>query len=956
MAEPNYDTMTDEELLQAAHVAGVDNSAPKPPAGASVTPDEGLSTAGKIGLGVAGGAGALLAAKFPALRDSIAQLAERAKLEAPLWEKAGLRTAEDRPLMRNLAGDSGREALQQHTMEVSRTIAANEAGIPGAQLPHLSQDIIADARREPNSVYDRVAKALPVGPLNPEAQQAVMGAGLPSTGRMSAGSPQAQAQIEALRQQLLAPGKMFTGQEVVNEMRGLRQEGFTNVASEDVSNQQLGRAQLDMARAIEGHIGSSIPPGADVTPEQFWDARKTLAKNFTIQNALRGNDVDLQVLARVQRADPQLLDGGTKLLADFASTHPEVATLPSAAARYSPPSVSRDFADISLKNPSTWLRPALGSLARRALTGDPDVAVANANQMFPARDAYSFSPPPQPPAPKFGGYLPAPDTVNAGGGASTASNLEQLGLSPDVQAAGAQHPAAAKLAALREHLQGAPERPAEPVDFQEPQKWGDFSLTPQQPVAPALQNAATVPFENVLEQGGTQGKPIAGIQSGYRPAPQSPKGPNMRTPPGALETAPMGLPGPSDAQINFRNQQAADRLRKVAGDLSVEGPGGNIGDPIARLRAALERRERGYAAGGGVTPSFQDITRSLQELLTPGAPEQLADGGPVRNSSSPGSPGIGGAVGDAVAALRKYFIDNPRREIQAGREQIENQQIDNPQGADPAVHTDYAGGGRVELIEKIGQYLDQLAQERAARATAVGDRAPKVPLIQAPEGPQAPATAPPAGPGPNEISPLQPGFLTRRQAMADGGSVDDTQSSIRKLADAARRLDNPSGTDPNAEHRARVATNLASLVYGLDAQGQPAFGGRAWTSSQGGTPAGALDALTAAPHNLVQFAKTVDKYLPGKSNPQFWDSIDPSWSSAAAQRLGQLRQRLQQAGGVAPAQGIGDTIADIATDPSMIAPMGAAKLASEGTAARKLINWGSGGTEAPAQPVAQGAH
>jgi hypothetical protein len=926
MAEPNYATMTDEELLQLAHSAGVDPAAPGAPRGAKVTDakDTGLSTAEKVGLGVAGGAGALLAAKFPALRESITGLAERAKLEAPLWKQAGLRTAEDAPVARNLAGTSGREALQHHTMEVSRTIAANEAGIPASQAPHLSQDIIADARRTPNSVYDRVADALPVGPLNPEAQQAVLSAGLPSTGRMSKGSPQAQEQIEALRQQLLAPGKMFSGQEVVNEMRGLRQEGFANVASEDVSNQQLGRAQLEMARAIEQHIGSSISPGATVTPEQFWDARKTLAKNFTIQNALRGNDVDLQVLARMQRAEPQLLDGGTKMLADFAATHPEVATLPAAATRYNPPSLARDVSDISLKEPASWIRPALGSLARRSLVGDPEAAVAQANQVFPARMPGSFSPPPQAPPPKFGGLLPSPDMVNAGGGASTPSTLEQLGLSPDVQAAGAQHPAAARLAQLREHLSRPP---MEAVDLQGPQKWGDFSLTPGVEVAPALQNSNTIPFENVLEQGGTERPPVGAPGVTYRPPAKSPNQPAMRTPPGAPETAEMGLPQPSEAQMNFRNKLAADRLRKVAGDLSVEGPGGNTGDPIERLRAALLRRERGYAEGGEVP----------------------------RGSSSPGSLGVSGAVRDAWAALKNYLIDSPAREIQADRERAENSIIDDTntaaRPARAASQTDYAGGGRVELIEKIGQYLDQLAHERAVRVAAAGERLPKPPLIQAPEGPQAPAVAPPATPGPNEVSPLQPGFLTQPQAHADGGSVDDTQSSIRRLADAARRL----GFSSEAEPRARVATNLASLAYGLDAQGQPALGGRAWTPSQGGTPAGVLDALTATPHNLVRFGALVDKYLPGKSNPQFWDSIDPTWSKDAADRLGQLRQRLQQAAGVAPAQSIGDTITDIVTDPSMIAPMGAAKLAPEASALRRLVNWGAGGTEAP-QPATQGAH
>lgn len=887
MAAPDYDSMTDEQLMEAAHAAGVDAGA-QPTAVPAPHAPQGMSTAEKWGLGALAGGAGLLATRFPGLRapleEMLASKAGAVASEAPLWEQAGLRTAEEAPIARNLAGTSGREALQLHNAEVSRTIAANEAGIPGAQAPILSQDILADARRAPSGVYDRVATVLPTGPLNENAQKAILNAGLPDTGRMTKGSPQAQAQIEDLRQQLLAPGRMFSGQQFVNEMRGLRQEGFTNLGSDDVSNQQLGRAQIAMARAVEGHVLDSLPTQGPVTKDQFLAARKTLAKNFTIQNALRGNDVDLVALARAQRADPQVLDGGTKLLADFGATHPEVAAPLYPEARYNPPSLAKDVQDISLKNPVSWIRPALGNLARRSLVGDTDAAIAQANQMFPAREATSFSPPPAPPRPKFGGYLPAPAAVNAGGGASTANNLRDLGLTPDVQAAGLQHPATARLAALREQLSRPP---MEEVPFQGPQKWGDFSLAPQAPAAPTQEG---IPFENVLEQGGTQGRPIAGIKSGFRPAPQSPKGPNMRTPPGAPELTEFTPVTPSNAQMNFRNQQAAARLRKVAGDLSLEGPGGNIGDPLARVRAALARRDRGYADGGEV------------------------------HSSSPASPGVGGAVKDALAALRDYFITTPQRRLQAAREGIENTVVDDtaqhaPTANPPENYTDGGGVPTVAQEESIAQ---------AARALS------DLVSLHETQNPQA------------------------TQTLADGGTVDDAQSSVRKIADAARALDNPSGTDPNAEHRARVAANLAALVYGLDAKGQPALGGRAWTTSQGGTPAGVLDALTATPHNLVQLASMVDKYLPGKSNPQFWASIDPQWSQDASTRLGQLRQRLQQAAGVAPAKSLGDSAIDMVTDPSLIAPMGAAKLVPKASALRNILNWSTGSSPETAVSAVQG--
>lgn len=189
-------------------------------------------------------------------------------------------------------------------------------------------------------------------------------------------------------------------------------------------------------------------------------------------------------------------------------------------------------------------------------------------------------------------------------------------------------------------------------------------------------------------------------------------------------------------------------------------------------------------------------------------------------------------------------------------------------------------------------------------------------------------------------------LLSNPPGMAEGGDVESSpeeqasfnaHSSLRRLADAARALDNPTGTDPNAENRARVTSNLAGLLYGLDAHGNPVLGGRAWTSTQGGTPMGLLDVATSVPHNVVGLAKLIDKYLPGKSNPQFWDSVDPQWSKDAATRLAQLRQKVQQTAGVGAADSLPATAIDMATD--MAVPTGVSRLSAEGTALRRALPW-----------------
>jgi hypothetical protein len=418
-----------------------------------------------------------------------------------------------------------------------------------------------------------------------------------------------------------------------------------------------------------------------------------------------------------------------------------------------------------------------------------------------------------------------------------------------------------------------------------------------------------------------------------------------------------------------------------------------VGYLVRQAAQRMQPTAPAMAQGGGVhEPSTQEVEHALQELLTPGAPEQLAEGGAVElagggevgiaerlaqfvaklgerlkpaASAAPAASAVGPLSNEEHLNLMRRFGGTPGAQNQLSLEEM-NQLIgqlsrspSEAQLLSPTSAPQFAGGGRVELIEKIGELLDHIASQRAAReadlAARVPDR-PRLPLQQLPEDDRVTAgltppedLAPVAAPQ----SPLQPGFLTRRQAMADGGPVDDTRSSIRRLADAARALNPRSGAEAG-EDRARIATNLASLVYGLDAKGQPAFGGRAWTTSQGGTPAGILDALTAVPHNVVQLGALVDKYLPGKSNPQFWSSIDPQWSQQAAQRLSQLRQRLQQSAGVAPAKSFEEAGLDMITDPALIAPLGAGEIAAEGSALRRALILGEGGTEDSTLP-AQGA-
>lgn len=851
---------------------------------------------------------------------------------------------------------------------ITDTLISKDASIVPGQTPSIAA--LENGRRVgPGKVYNTTENSIPAN-LTQDAELKSALNNLPNQVSQLPRSPD----VDALQTSMLAKPD-FTRDELFANIREARERAKAHWKSDDPDKDALGDAYHSLANAYEEFAGRQ--PGVNLPAWQ--QARVEMAKNYQAQAALQGpqgaEHFNAQLYGKVAERNPGLLTGNSAIVGRVASGLPSsapagLADIAPEAAGVAAGGLGAEAVGHALGVPgggtlgalaghyaaAPFIRARLQELLQR---GNPELAAQTSTN---PTLSYFFNQGRMPPGwnrspvtPQIAGLLPSPSMVNAGGGASTPNTLENLGLTPDVQAAGAQHPAAAKLAALREQLSQPPERPAEPVDFQGPQKWGNFSVAPSGAPSP---QAGGVPFADVLEQGGTQGKPVAGVKSGYRPAPQSPKGPNMRTPEGAPTLTDVVPTGPSDAQIAFRNQQAAARLRKVAGDLSVDGPGGSTGSPLDRLRAALLRRERGYAEGGQVIDFAKRGADTLMQRIQEAFHNPYtADWGQLKQDISKywttTAPPLAQAATEAtppvsIAAPKEDSLDDITRQLHALL------------GSNPA---QYAGGGRVELAQKLEEFIERITQQKAAEDAASGARfpdRPRPPLVQSAEdpltsaalAPPADIAAPPAAPSPAGV--FQPGWMFKRQALADGGSVDDPQSSIRRLADAARALDNPSGTDSNAENRARAATNLASLVYGLDAQGQPALGGRAWTSTQGGTPAGALDALTATPHALIQLASTVDKYLPGKSNPQFWSSVDPQWSQDAAQRLSQLRQRLQQTAGVAPAKSLSDNVIDLATDPAMLAPLGAAKIAGAGAPLGRALNWGAGGTE-DSTHAAQGA-
>lgn len=423
-----------------------------------------------------------------------------AELKTPVTEKAGFRSAEDHSIARDVAGTSGKDALVLHNQKIGNTVVGSDAGVPHGT--DLSYEALEAAQKAPNSVYGRVAAALgQKSELSPAARTQVESAGNRAN-RITKGTPDAVAKVTALKDELLS-AKDLSGDRIVNELRGLRQEGYTNIASEDVSNQQLGSAQLDMARGLEQHITDALPKDGDVSLEQLKAARTALAKNYAVKGALRGKNVDLQAIARIQREDPELLTGGLKAAADFANENPTVTGLASKV--YSPPSYTKDVMGVpgthSIENflsPSFWAGLGGGKVAaRRILTGDTEKALQGARETFPDGLGDEFAPiPTKGPQPPPGMTA---ETPPVGGGPRAVASPGDIPLA-DLLAHGVEQPPAQGLS-LVDML--APKR--EGLPFQQDADFlaGGLELAPETPRGAIA--ASNADLGSVMSQGVPEG-------------------------------------------------------------------------------------------------------------------------------------------------------------------------------------------------------------------------------------------------------------------------------------------------------------------------------------------------------------------------------------------------------------------------------------------------------------------
>lgn len=427
--------------------------------------------------------------------------------------------------------------------KVTDALISKDAGIADGTAP--STAALTTARnRGPARIYNQAQNSLPETLSQDPKLRAALANIQDGTSQMPK-SPD----VAALQQTLLDQPQM-TSEQLFNNVREARERASAYLASDDPDKNALGDAYHSVANAYEDFIGDQLKanPKSPVTLEQFQQARTQFAKNYLAQAALKGDHFDPLVYGRTAQRNPNLLSGHAAIVGQVANSAEAAgngigASVAPVAAGAITGEAAGHFAGVPGVGAAVgavaapMVKNAVHNFMTRGNVGRATGAAGNPalsyffgdGEMPAGWNRTEPAPPPQKPMLA----LPAPSMVNAGGGMTTPTILDELGLSSDVQAAGAAHPGAPRAAAapqqgLADEL--APARgPMETLELPQRDQRGPssemyptagLSLTPERAAAAAAgRNGGDIPLADMLSTGVEQ-SPAKGLSVAPMEAPQ----------------------------------------------------------------------------------------------------------------------------------------------------------------------------------------------------------------------------------------------------------------------------------------------------------------------------------------------------------------------------------------------------------------------------------------------------
>ena len=164
-------------------------------------------------------------------------------------------------------------------------IAKADLGVPEAEA--LTPETFRAVRAKAYQEGYKPVESLNIVRSDPEFEKSITGLmGKESQGKVTRAG---QGQINELVGQVKSG--QWTGKQLVDDIRTLREEGNSNIiAIKDIGQQQLGRAQLEAANQLESLAERNLTLNkapAD-TIQNFRAARATIAKAHTIEDSMAG--------------------------------------------------------------------------------------------------------------------------------------------------------------------------------------------------------------------------------------------------------------------------------------------------------------------------------------------------------------------------------------------------------------------------------------------------------------------------------------------------------------------------------------------------------------------------------------------------------------------------------------------------------------------------------------------
>lgn len=233
---------------------------------------------------------------------------------------------------------SALEEVIKHNKVQNNGIAMQDLGLaPGTAV---SDTALEQAAKPHIKTYEAVKATVP----DVIAPDRTFTLDVANVGRGTDSTLPLPADIQKYQDAALTP---MNGSQMLATISDLRTQGWKGWNAKD--NPQLnavGNAQLELANALEKRLGQVVEDRAPELAGAYQDARKGFAKIEAVKAARVGNDIDTNVLSRMNKKTGAL-DGGLKVLADLHESFPkemrinapsreEFSRLPNAVARWGP--------------------------------------------------------------------------------------------------------------------------------------------------------------------------------------------------------------------------------------------------------------------------------------------------------------------------------------------------------------------------------------------------------------------------------------------------------------------------------------------------------------------------------------------------------------------------------------------------------------------------------------------